>query len=378
MPRVSENDKYIRAEPIKGFFAGFHEGAFVGAARTSDGDEEEQDDDDDEEEYNDKNEEEEDEDLQEEVESDASAAYERIVDSIKSDPYAKQEHLADALQFIQGYVQNINTSVPSHLNNLGKDKGLEKWVLPMVSTEKVETVPRSKKVKGVDSDTEKEEVLTDELLANRNGLMAMVTVIRDVVDMFVCLGLDIFSPASDSSGKPEVGPTQAIQKWLSTCSMWSFCLPNRLFVLTLYLFARLLPLLPGYFRHDIRRSKPNEDVDRAVMDKVFQGITGEQERAFKKEFTALFVKHCPDRVVHPKLTAKDQVELKGLFMVISLACMCEDIYQPERFQLSRFLVAWWNDKVFENAYHSFATILLGIGDNEVRSNALIPESAALY
>jgi hypothetical protein len=103
------------------------------------------------------------------------------------------------------------------------------------------------------------------------------------------------------------------------------------------------------------------------MEKVFEGITGEQEKVFKKAFTGLFVKHCPDRVVYPKLMAKDRVELKGLFMVISLACMCVDIYEPEKLQLSVALVSWWKDKVYENAYHSFATILLGIGDNEVRA-----------
>jgi hypothetical protein len=132
--------------------------------------------------------------------------------------------------------------------------------------------------------------------------------------------------------------------------------------------------LIGYYNFGIRARKPFFSIDRAVMVKVFQGITGEQEKVFKKSFTALFVKHCPDRVVQPKLTAKDQVELKGLFMVISLACMCEDIYEPEKLQLSLALVTWWKDKYFENAYHSFATILLGVGDNEVRGNALTPES----
>ena len=231
MSRVKEYDKSVVAKLVKGF-SGFHEGAFVGAARTTDVDEEKQDDDDDVEDYNVKNDEEEDEDLYEEIERDASAAYEQIVESIKSVPYVKQEHLEDTLQHIQGYVQNISASVPAELNLLGKDKGLEKYVLPMVSTEKAEIMPRSKKVKGVDSDTEKEEVLTEGLVTNRMGLAAMVTVIRDVVDLFVFFGLDIFCPASVSlGGKKEIGPTQAIQKWLSTCFMCSFRLPNFLFLL---------------------------------------------------------------------------------------------------------------------------------------------------
>jgi hypothetical protein len=204
------------AKPVEGF-SGFHEGAFVGIARTTDDDEEEQYYDDDEEELNEKNEEEEDEDLHEKDERDASAAYAKIVKDIKSESYRKDEHLTDILQKIGGYVQNINTSVPVDLNRLGIEKGLEARVLPMVSTEKVQIVPRSKKVKGVNPDTENEEVLTEGLITNRNGLLAMVTVIRDVVDLFVRMGLDIFCPASDSKSKPEVGPTQAIQKWLSTC-----------------------------------------------------------------------------------------------------------------------------------------------------------------
>lgn len=213
------------AKHVEGF-SGFHEGAFVGIARTTDDDEEEQYYDVDEAEYNEKNKEEEDEDLHEKDERDASAAYAKIVKDIKSEPYRKDDHLVDILQQIEGYVSNINTSVSADFNRLGKDTGLEECVLPMVSTEKVQIVPRSKKVKGVNPDTENEEVLTEGLRTNRDGLLAMVTVIRDVVDLFVCLGLDIFCPASDSKSKPEVGPTQAIQKWLSTCVMCSCHLPN--------------------------------------------------------------------------------------------------------------------------------------------------------
>ena len=61
------------AKHVEGF-SGFHEGAFVGIARTTDDDEEEQYYDVDEEEHNEKNKEEEDEDLHEKDERDASAA----------------------------------------------------------------------------------------------------------------------------------------------------------------------------------------------------------------------------------------------------------------------------------------------------------------
>jgi hypothetical protein len=55
-------------------------------------------------------------------------------------------------------------------------------------------------------------------LTNRYGLHAMVLVIRDVVEMFARFDLEIFSiDQNGGEGKPEIGPTKAMQKWMSEC-----------------------------------------------------------------------------------------------------------------------------------------------------------------
>jgi hypothetical protein len=158
------------------------------------------------------------------IEREALKAYEEIAQSLKSKAYNRDEHLSDALKDIAEYLKRIAEHLPPELNNVGVDKGLKKKVEPMVLASRI-VKEKSKPDEDGESDEESDgraervEDLTPELFANRSGWFAMVLVIRDVVDMFACLRLDLFCLESDSSGQQqEVGPTLAIQKWLSKCS----------------------------------------------------------------------------------------------------------------------------------------------------------------
>jgi hypothetical protein len=102
------------------------------------------------------------------------------------------------------------------------------------------------------------------------------------------------------------------------------------------------------------------------MDKIIRDTSRQEEKVLENVIHTSFAKHCPDRKLNAKLKPEDHVELKGLFMVIAVACMCDDVFETEEKQLGRFLTSWTEDPKLEIAFHSFATLLFGVAESEVR------------
>jgi hypothetical protein len=147
---------------------------------------------------------------------------------------------------------------------------------------------------------------------------------------------------------------------------------------SLNIFALLL-CLSGYFN---RYADPAElvqsRVDLNVMQMILNGVTPQQEEAFKREFDAWFVKGwCPPRSARAP-TPLLRSELKGIFMVFAVACMnVSDPFGDDQVELQDSMESWRNNPKYESAYQAFATILFGVGESMVRGRAFFrPENVS--